>query len=54
MFFNMMKSPIAFGTRSPSATVCGFSQGAAFSAPSWKARTIGAQPCVCTVTIFGR
>jgi hypothetical protein len=34
--------------------VCAFSQGAAFSVPSSKARTMGAHPLACTDTIFGR
>ena len=45
---------MAFGTRRPSAIVCAFSHGAAFSAPAANARTIGAQPAAWTVTIWGR
>ena len=45
---------MACGTRRPSAIVCAFSHVAAFSAPASNARTIGAQPAACTVTMCGR
>ena len=48
------KSPTACGTRMPAAIVCAFSQRAACSTPSSKARTIGAQPAACTATMRGR
>ena len=48
------KSPIAFGTRSPSATVRAPCHISARSVPSASARTIGAQPSACTLTMRGR
>jgi len=45
---------MAFGTRRPSAMVCAFSHITDFSAPAPNARTIGAQPAACTVTMCGR
>jgi hypothetical protein len=45
------KSPIALGTRRPSATVLAFSNIVERSAPCSYALMIGAQPSACTVTM---
>ena len=50
----MRKSPSAFGTVMPNATVLGSGHGSLAAAPAWKARTIGAQPADCTATSRGR
>src|SRR5438552_3701077 len=52
--FSIKKSPIAFGTRKPDATVCAFGNSAANFSPASKARTIGAQPLAWTENIRGR
>ena len=48
------KSPIAFGTRRPSATVRALGKSSDRSLPSSNAFTMGAQCSACTETIRGR
>jgi hypothetical protein len=48
------KSPIAFGTRRPEATVYASGNSAAYFSPASKAWTIGAQPAACTANMRGR
>src|SRR5690606_23456405 len=50
----MRKSPIAFGTLNPDATVDAFSNSSANRSPFSKALTIGAHVEDWTDTIFGR
>jgi len=50
----MRKSPSAFGTVIPNATVFASGHGSLALAPAWKARTIGAQPAAWTATSRGR